>query len=435
MKKNNRSSLVVALLGSMVISGSFFPSMAHAEYGQPTNTPDDTDHAADHMSDRNGDRSSDRNNPWNEKAFYIFGGIDLGVASYSATSTTYAVNGTTEGDLSRSGFDGGFRALLAYYAKKWVIDGGLGWEYLKNTEKFTDGNQLNVTTRTAYLDLSPRYRLTQNWQLGPEFEYWLGSDNGVNDNPGATTSNNLFLGGAQVMYEWMDNDNKFRVGGRWLTAFNGGDRSINVFQLFFQVGFTIFDSSKKADEEPVTHYNETVNAGDLDRAGAYQPPTDPLPLTPAPLPSATPWPIAEVAPTPVPIPAKKLVLTLDVTKLPFEFNSTKLPKYNADRVKQVGKFLSEHRSTWTSLVVQGHTDERGSNAYNDRLSKARANTVRHLLGEGGAPLSKIKAEGFGKRHPLDKHHNEKAWAKNRRVELEFHGVKDVTIMKNGVDLN
>ena len=459
MKKNNRRLLghpfVWIFLGSVAMGMSFFhPSALAQQQGtQVMNLPEDDDEslppslnsassnsASSNSSSTNSApalphgrvRVQRRQPAWDEKTFYLFGGIDLGLATYSSSSATYSVNGKNEVDISRNGFDGGARLLLAYYRQNWLVDGGIAWQYLNGTETFADGNQLRVTTKNAYADLSPRYRINRSWQIGPEGEYWLGTDNGINSNPNATTSNNILLGGAQGIYEWMESSSKMRLGARWLMAFNSGTRTVMVAQVFFQFGFALFESSKN-EEEPV-RVNEQVNASDLDRASSYTTSNDPLPLaTPEPIPSATPWPIANVLPTPKPIHSEKLVVTLDVTKLPFEFNSARLPKYNADRVREVGRFLGEHKSTWKSLVVQGHTDERGSNKYNDGLSKARADTVRQLLGEGGAPIARIKAVGYGKRHPIDKHHHEAAWAKNRRVELEFHGVKDVNMMKNGMN--
>ncbi len=166
----------------------------------------------------------------------------------------------------------------------------------------------------------------------------------------------------------------------------------------------------------------------------------PTPMaTPYPTPAATPYPTPEATPYPTPRPVKakpvaqeKLVITLDISSVPFEFDTARLPKYYADRIRNIGRFLGTHKSTWRKLSVLGHTDERGSNKYNDALSSERAHMVKQLLMEGGGPPSKIKHAGHGERHPLDPRHNEKAWAKNRRVDLEFTGVKDVVLIREGI---
>ena len=99
----------------------------------------------------------------------------------------------------------------------------------------------------------------------------------------------------------------------------------------------------------------------------------------------------------------------------------------------MGRYLSKKKGAWKTLVVSGHTDERGSPKFNMDLSLRRAETVRRLLIEGGVPASRIKAVGYGETKPIDSHHNEKAWARNRRVELEFLKVTDAEAIKHALD--
>ena len=69
-----------------------------------------------------------------------------------------------------------------------------------------------------------------------------------------------------------------------------------------------------------------------------------------------------------------------------------------------------------SLVeIQGHTDERGDDAYNLDLSDRRAHSVREYLIGKGVDEKRLTAQGYGETQPLDRNHNEAAWAKNRRV--------------------
>lgn len=361
---------------------------------------------------------------WNEKKFYLFGGIDLGYASYSKSNF--------QNDAAKSGMDLGVRGLAAFYSKKWVFDGGLGFSFLSSSGVNTLGEKQKVYTRTVYADFSPRYRFNQKWQFGPEIQYWFGSDNGLNSYFGSAASNNALMGGLQCIYEWMnENDaNKYRFGARWNMDLNIDARNLNVLQVFFQIGFSPLGSEKQRPK-----FIEEMKESDLNQIEA-----EPMP---APEPEATPEPVVaepepEVMSTPAPLeepaplmagPQEKMVMTLDITELPFETNSARMPKYNRDRVKEIGRFLGEQKEGWDRLIVSGHTDEQGKKPYNMKLSKARADTVRQLLGEGGAPIQKIKAVGYGPTRPLSKGHNEKSWSKNRRVELEFIGVKDGLVIQ------
>ncbi|HET7503749.1 MAG TPA: OmpA family protein [Kofleriaceae bacterium] len=67
------------------------------------------------------------------------------------------------------------------------------------------------------------------------------------------------------------------------------------------------------------------------------------------------------------------------------------------------------------IEIQGHTDERGDDAYNLDLSDRRAKSVMKYLVDKGVDEKRLTAQGYGETQPLDRHHNEAAWAKNRRV--------------------
>jgi len=67
------------------------------------------------------------------------------------------------------------------------------------------------------------------------------------------------------------------------------------------------------------------------------------------------------------------------------------------------------------IEIQGHTDERGDDAYNLDLSDRRAKSVMKYLVDKGVDAKRLTAQGYGETQPLDRAHNEKAWAKNRRV--------------------
>jgi len=71
----------------------------------------------------------------------------------------------------------------------------------------------------------------------------------------------------------------------------------------------------------------------------------------------------------------------------------------------------------TLLEIQGHTDERGDDAYNLDLSIRRAAAVLKYLTDHGVEADRLESQGYGETMPVDKSHTEKAWAKNRRVDF------------------
>jgi OOP family OmpA-OmpF porin len=77
--------------------------------------------------------------------------------------------------------------------------------------------------------------------------------------------------------------------------------------------------------------------------------------------------------------------------------------------------------TQDMLLTVGHTDSVGSDAYNDRLSLARAQAVKAYLVSVGIAADRIKVEGKGERDPIADNKTAAGRAKNRRVEIRVTG--------------
>jgi OmpA-OmpF porin, OOP family len=71
------------------------------------------------------------------------------------------------------------------------------------------------------------------------------------------------------------------------------------------------------------------------------------------------------------------------------------------------------------VVVEGHTDSVGSEAYNEALSQRRADSVLKYLVRKGVPAGRLTARGFGESNPVASNDTAEGRAMNRRVELEI----------------
>jgi outer membrane protein OmpA-like peptidoglycan-associated protein len=69
------------------------------------------------------------------------------------------------------------------------------------------------------------------------------------------------------------------------------------------------------------------------------------------------------------------------------------------------------------IVVEGHTDSRGGEAYNLDLSTQRAETVRDYLSAHGVAVDRIEAKGLGESQPVGNNSTAEGRANNRRVEI------------------
>lgn len=70
-----------------------------------------------------------------------------------------------------------------------------------------------------------------------------------------------------------------------------------------------------------------------------------------------------------------------------------------------------------ALEVQGHTDAVGNDAYNQKLSQARAQSVVAWLTAQGIPATQLTARGYGKTQPVASNDTDEGRARNRRVDL------------------
>ena len=115
--------------------------------------------------------------------------------------------------------------------------------------------------------------------------------------------------------------------------------------------------------------------------------------------------------------AMGLVMNLDSNAIQFEFNKAVLLSMNRELLSRVAGILLTSKGY--SITVYGHTDDVGSEAYNQELSEKRARAVRDYLVEAGIGREIIVTKGFGKKKPLVSSTTPEARAKNRRVEVEI----------------
>ena len=114
---------------------------------------------------------------------------------------------------------------------------------------------------------------------------------------------------------------------------------------------------------------------------------------------------------------QKLVLTETAGKVLFDFNKANL---KPEAIRQLAPVLQVIKDQpGVRILIVGHTDRIGSDAYNLKLSQQRADSVATYLEQNGVPRQNIRTEGRGKRDPLPGVSQETAEgrAQNRRVEI------------------
>jgi OOP family OmpA-OmpF porin len=81
--------------------------------------------------------------------------------------------------------------------------------------------------------------------------------------------------------------------------------------------------------------------------------------------------------------------------------------------------------SWKSVTATGHTDSIGSDAYNQRLGRQRADSVRRYLLAKGLDPAMVRAESASESAPVADNATAAGRARNRRAEVEFEGVRVV----------
>jgi peptidoglycan-associated lipoprotein len=76
-----------------------------------------------------------------------------------------------------------------------------------------------------------------------------------------------------------------------------------------------------------------------------------------------------------------------------------------------------------NLLIEGHTDERGTEQYNLALGDRRANTAREFLSALGIDGSRLRTVSYGEERPFAQGSNESSWSQNRRAHLVIVGTR------------
>ena len=101
----------------------------------------------------------------------------------------------------------------------------------------------------------------------------------------------------------------------------------------------------------------------------------------------------------------------------FDFDSDVLRPEALQNLRQMADVLVEYPET--NLIVIGHTDNIGSDLYNQRLSERRASSVKNYLASNDVRRSRLTARGYGETAPVESNASADGRAQNRRVEVQI----------------
>jgi outer membrane protein OmpA-like peptidoglycan-associated protein len=137
-----------------------------------------------------------------------------------------------------------------------------------------------------------------------------------------------------------------------------------------------------------------------------------------PAPPPAPAPVVRKQPAPAPPPAPATQQRHVLRGVNFATNSATIDPASSVVLDVAAEQLLARPGV--KVVVEGHTDSTGSDAYNQGLSQRRADSVLNYLVRKGVPAGRLTARGFGESNPVASNDTAEGRALNRRVALEVN---------------
>lgn len=299
----------------------------------------------------------------------------------------YAVPGVsylnTDSDLAANNGGGAFIKLGKELSPSWDIQGGLGYNRASTDVAGANGHYKQTT-----IGLDALYMFSRD-QFRPFLLAGLGVARNNVDYSNVTPAvqdkaKTSWLANVGIGAQYLINDSfglQADLRHQWTRS---AAKAAGVFDADGTVGNTL------------------LSLGGIFRFGAPAPmPVVAAEPVPAPV-AIEPAPAPVVAPTPLPV-AEACKPTLETITISAE----KLFGFDQSKLQEVGKAELDDAAAKIKgnpdielVLVTGHTDRIGSDAYNQKLSERRANQVKDYLVSKGIDAARLKAVGKGESEPV-----------------------------------
>ncbi len=125
---------------------------------------------------------------------------------------------------------------------------------------------------------------------------------------------------------------------------------------------------------------------------------------------------------------KRKGITFTINNIYFAFNKSDLLAESFPELDKLADILKD--APEIRVEISGHTDNVGNDAYNQRLSQGRAQSVVNYLVGHGIPADQLVAKGYGESKPIRPNNTDANRAKNRRVEFKILEIRELPRHEN-----
>ncbi|MFZ9520218.1 MAG: OmpA family protein [Silvanigrellaceae bacterium] len=347
----------------------------------------------------------------------IFGSAELGVVFSVPTDVNYK-----QIETSQLGIAPVLKFGASTFTRRIILDFGLGIQYAKfggtisalpsvdedSNIVFIPLNEKYTNTQVSMLvEAAGRLRIKQKYQVGLLAQVLVsGESAGFSSLPNFERPQEKFaaLLGPQFVYEGELKDKISRLTGSFTMSLTGNNRTVYLASLGASLGAFLINPVTVVKTKSTTRTQTKVTRETIQLKAQRADVTD------------------------------NISFIFDSQMINFKLNSAEINPKSAGFLSALGEIFARERDIWSKLMIEGHTDSRGSAEYNIKLSTMRARSVLDTLEKAGVARESMEAVGLGSTQMLvNPEVSEIDYARNRRVEIRILGLKDSRALKKYVD--
>lgn len=346
----------------------------------------------------------------------IFGGADLGIVFSAPTDANYK-----KIESSQLGFAPVLKFGGSVFTRRIALDLGLGLQIanyggtvLALPGSDEDGNltfvplneKYSYSQTTMYVDAAGRIRFNNRFQAGMLAQVLVSANSaGFTSLPNIEQPEKFVaLIGPQFMYEGVLKDYISRISASFTLSLTGSNRTVYLASIGASLGAFLVNPVTVVKTKSEVRTQTKITRETIQLKAQRADVTD------------------------------NISFIFDSQMINFKLNSADINPKSAGFLNALGEVFARERDIWGKLMIEGHTDSRGSAEYNIKLSTLRARSVLDTLEKAGVARESMEAVGLGSTAMLVKPEvTDIDYARNRRVEIRILGLKNARALKKYVD--